>query len=159
MMLHRTDKLRVLATLVCLALPLAFILAACGAANSTATPLPTVTPFPTYGYIPPTEAPAVVTVGEATATAGSSQALDPQAIEAGKGRYVALQCGSCHGDNAKGTDKGPVLVGTKLTQDEFVNVLRTGGKLGNAHLYSTNRLSDAGGKNLYVYILSLSATK
>src|SRR6266851_1807965 len=142
-----------------IALPALLILAACGNTGPTATPLPTVTPFPTYGYVPPTEAPIVVTMGEATATAGSSQALDPQAIEAGKGRYVFLQCGSCHGDDAKGTDKGPALVGTKLTQDEFVNILRTGGKLGNAHLFSTNRLSDAGGKNLYVYILSLSATK
>ena len=154
MTLHRIAKLRFL-----MALPIVLIMAACGAANSTATPPPTVTPFPTYGYVAPTEAPAIVTMGEATATAGSSQALDAQAIDAGKSRYVALQCGGCHGDDAKGTDKGPALVGTKLTQDQFVNILRTGGKLGNAHLFSTNRLSDAGGKNLYVYILSLSATK
>src|SRR5439155_15094656 len=130
----------------------------CGPAAATSTPFPTLTAFPTFLFTAPTEAPSVVTVAFETATAGSA-AVDPSLIEAGKGRYVALQCGSCHGDDAKGTDKGPALVGTKLTQDEFVNVLRTGGKLGNAHLYSTNRLSDAGGKNIYLYVLSLSANK
>src|SRR5215471_19492106 len=105
-----------------IAFPVLLTLAACGGAGPTAIPQPTVTQIPTYGYIPPTEAPIVVTMGEATATAGNSQALDPQAIEAGKGRYAALQCGSCHGDDAKGTANGPALVGTKLSQDEFVNV-------------------------------------
>jgi hypothetical protein len=42
-----------------------------------------------------------------------------------------------------------------VTQDQFIDFLRSGGTLGNAHLYSTNRLSDAGGKNLYLYVLSL----
>ena len=96
MTLHRIAKLRFL-----MAFPFVLIMAACGAANLTSTPPPTVTPFPTYGYVPPTEAPAIVTMGEATATAGSSQALDTQAIDAGKSRYVALECGSCHGDDAK----------------------------------------------------------
>jgi mono/diheme cytochrome c family protein len=131
------------------------VLSACGPAAPTLTPFPTLTSFPTFVFVPPTEAPQVVTVGMETATAGAA-AIDPDLIAAGKGRYEALQCGSCHGDDAKGTDKGPALVGTKLTQAEFVNVLRTGGKLGNDHLYSTNRLSDAGGKNIYLYVLSLS---
>jgi mono/diheme cytochrome c family protein len=134
---------------------LILLISACGPAAAPPTTFPTVTPFPTFVFNPPTEAPQVVTVGAATATAGAA-AVDPSLIEAGKGRYVALQCGSCHGDDAKGTDKGPALAGTKLTQAEFVNMLRSGGKLGNAHLYSTNRLSDAGGKNIYLYVQSLS---
>jgi mono/diheme cytochrome c family protein len=107
--------------------------------------------------VPPTEAPVVVTVGAETMTAGSTQALDPEKVSLGKGRYEALDCGSCHGGDAKGTDKGKALVPNKLTEDQFIDFLRTGGNVGNTHLYSTNRLSDAGGKNLYVYILSLSA--
>jgi mono/diheme cytochrome c family protein len=129
-------------------------LAGCGGAANR-TPLPTVTPIPTFQFVQPTEAPQIVTVAVETATAGSSMSVAPSLIEAGKGRYTALQCGSCHAEDGQGTDKGPALAGTTLTQDEFINVLRTGGKLGNEHLYSTNRLSDAGGKNLYLYVLSL----
>src|SRR5262249_25592631 len=116
---------------------MSLMLTACGGASATQTPSTTDTPFPTFRFVAPTEAPSVVTVGAATATAGVSAALDPDQVEAGKGRYVALQCGTCHGDDAKGTDKGPALVGTKLNQGEFVNMLRSGGKLGNDHLYST----------------------
>jgi mono/diheme cytochrome c family protein len=134
-------------------------LAACGPAAATPTSQATLTAFPTFEFVQPTEAPQVVTVGAATATAGSRPAADPADIEAGKGRYVVLQCGSCHGDDGKGTDKGPALAGTKLSQDEFINMLRSGGKLGNSHLYSTNRLSDSGGKNVYLYVLSLGESK
>ncbi len=140
---------------------LILMLTACG---SRGTPAPTVaqatpTLFPTYNFVQPTEAPVVVTVAAATETASSTQALDPDRIALGKGRYEALSCGSCHGADAKGTDKGKALVPNKLTEDQFIDFLRTGGKLGNDHLYSTNRLSDTGGKNLYLYILSLSAGK
>ena|SRR5712691_2484483 len=134
---------------------LAVVLAACGANAPATSTLPTVTPFPTYQYVPPTEAPVIVTIGAMTATAGSKVQLDPDMIAAGQGRYEALDCGSCHGADAKGTDKGPALVGTKLSQDDFINMLRSGGKLGNKHLFSTDRLSAQGGVNLYVYILSL----
>ncbi len=132
---------------------LVLLLSACRAAVTETAPTPTA--FPTFSYIAPTVAAPVLTVGAEEATASSTLTLDPDKIELGKSRYVALECGSCHGDDGKGTDKGPALAGTKLSQDEFINVLRTGGKLGNQHLYSTNRLSDAGGKNLYLYILSL----
>ena len=125
--------------------------------GAPATQAPTLTPFPTFGYVQLTEAPVIVTVGLQTATASSTQALDPDKVALGKGRYEALQCGSCHGDQAQGTDKGSALAGTKLTEDQFIDFLRSGGKLGNDHLYSTNRLSDAGGKNLYLYVLSLGS--
>src|SRR5581483_319770 len=143
-----------------LALVLMLILTACGSGGSTAVPTvpqATLTPFPTYSFTQPTEAPVVVTVAAATLPASGTQVLDAEKVALGKGRYEALDCGSCHGADAKGTDKGKALVPNKLTEDQFIDFLRTGGKLGNAHLYSTNRLSDAGGKNLYLYILSLSA--
>jgi mono/diheme cytochrome c family protein len=139
-----------------------FLLAACGPSVPAATPLPSVTPLPTFVYIAPTEAPQVVAVGESTLTAVSTPsgaALDPQKVEAGKGRYTALECGSCHGDDGKGTAKGSSLIGIKLTEDDFINVLRSGGKMGNDHQYSSNRLSDTGARNLYQYILSLNAAK
>lgn len=138
---------------------LILILPACGS-KSAPTPAAieaTPTLFPTYNFVQPTEVPFAVT-GAATAQADTSaQTLDPEKVALGKGRYEALDCGSCHGADAKGTDKGKALVPTKLTEDQFIDFLRSGGKLGNDHLYSTNRLSETGGKNLYLYILSLSA--
>lgn len=136
---------------------LILVLTSCRPGTATEVSGPTVTPFPTFGFVQPTEAPAVVAAGAETATVGSKLMLDPDKVAQGKNRYEVLACGSCHGDKAQGTDKGPVLVGTQLNEDEFINALRTGGKLGNEHLYSTNRLSDSGSKNLYLYIRSLGS--
>jgi mono/diheme cytochrome c family protein len=138
---------------------LAMTLAACGAGQPTPTPLPTPTQIPTFAFEPPTAPPQVATIGAASATAAATvvAGADPAKIEAGKGRYVALECGSCHGDAGQGTDKGPRIAGTKLSEDEFINVLRSGGKLGNAHLFSTNRLSTTGGQNIYAFMLSLGS--
>ncbi len=136
---------------------LVFLLSACRAAVTETAPTPTA--FPTFSYVAPTVAAPVLTVGAEEATASSTLTPDPDKIELGKSRYVALDCGSCHGTKGEGTAKGPALAGTKLTQDEFINMLRTGGKLGNDHLYSTNRLSDSGGKNLYLYVVSLGSSK
>src|SRR5262245_49569744 len=132
------------------------VLTACRPA-ATQVPQSTATDFPTFSFVQPTEAPSVVTIGAETATARGNQTLNPDQVALGKGRYEALACGSCHGDQGQGTDKGSKLAGTTLTEDQFISFLRSGGKLGNEHLYSTNRLSDAGGHNLYLYIISLSA--
>lgn len=139
---------------------LILIATACG---SRSAPTPTTvqatpSPFPTYNFVQPTEPIALTEAATAPADT-SAQTLDPDKVAAGKGRYEALNCGSCHGADAKGTDKGKALVPNKLTEDQFIDFLRSGGKLGNDHLYSTNRLSDTGGKNLYLYIMSLSAGK
>lgn len=138
--------------------------AACSpqAAGPTSTPTATNTPyvFPTYAFNQPTEAPAIATAAAGTATArqtteAQTVALDPETVERGKGRWDALECASCHGENGEGTDDGPALAGTTLTEREFVDFLRTGGTIGNDHLYSTNRLSTGGVANLYQYVLSL----
>ncbi|MHB8627415.1 MAG: c-type cytochrome [Aggregatilineales bacterium] len=136
---------------------LVLMLTACRpAAKETA---PTITPFPTYDYVQPSEAPIVLTGAAQTPTTSSAQTLDPDKVALGKSRYVALTCGTCHGDDGKGTDKGASLVGLTLSQDDFITLLRTGGKMGSAHQYSANRLSDTGGEALYFYILSLSQSK
>lgn len=136
------------------------LLAACAPASNepASTPLPSVTPLPTFAFVQPTEPPSVVTVGAATATsvAAVNEALDPVKVERGKGRYEVLECGTCHGMNGEGTENGSALAGTALSEEAFIDWLRTGGTLGNDHLYSTDRLSDSGGRNLYIYILSLS---
>jgi len=136
------------------------LLAACsGASASTETSRPpTVTPIPVYQYVAPTEPPQLATVAAQTAAAQQSSAgLDPEAVQRGRDRYTALECGTCHGDNGEGTDQGSALAGTTLSQEDFISFLRSGGTVGPSHQYSTNRLSDNGGKNLYQYILSLSS--
>lgn len=136
------------------------VLAGCGgAATDAPTPLPTFTPIPTFQFVPPTAIPAIATAAAATAVAPTAQTteLDPQMVERGRDRYVVLECGSCHGENGEGTENGSALAGTTLSEDDFITFLRTGGGLGNDHLYSTDRLSERGGRNLYAYVLSLSA--
>ena len=141
---------------VVLCFALSFVLSACGGGGPPTARPATLTPFPTYNFVQPTEAPIVLTVAAETPTVSGAQALDPEKVSLGKGRYEALDCGSCHGADAKGTSKGKALIPTKLTEDQFVSFLRSGGTVGNSHLFSTNRLSDSGGKNLYLYIVSLS---
>ena len=146
------------------ALLVLLLVAACSpqAAGPTNTPAATNTAyaFPTYAFNQPTEAPAIATAAAGTAAARATSqsqtvSLDPEAVERGKGRWDALECGSCHGANGEGTDDGSALAGTTLTEREFVDFLRTGGTIGNDHLYSTNRLSTGGVANLYQYVLSL----
>lgn len=146
------------------AFALLILLVACSpqTAAPTNTPAVTNTPFvfPTYAFNQPTEAPAIATAAAATAAArqtteANTVAFDPVAVERGKARWDALECASCHGDSGEGTDDGPALAGTELSEREFVDFLRTGGTIGNDHLYSTNRLSTGGIANLYQYVLSL----
>ncbi len=131
------------------------VVSACSNAPATPPP-PTRTTIPTFAYVSPTPvaqvATAVATQGSANAT---EEAADPAAIEAGLGRYTALECGSCHGENGAGGD-APTLVGLALSQDDFITYMRNGGPLGTAHQYQSNRLSDRGAVNLYIYLKSLS---
>ncbi|MEZ4672154.1 MAG: cytochrome c [Anaerolineae bacterium] len=131
-------------------------LAACGSATQEApTVAPTFTTIPTYSFDQPTAAASVATAAAATQAAGANSGLDPQAVERGRGRYEALDCASCHGDNGEGTDKGSSLITYTADETTFISFMRSGGALGSDHQYSTNRLSESGGKNLYQYLLSL----
>jgi mono/diheme cytochrome c family protein len=168
----------VLWSLLCL-----ILLAACNPTgqNPASTPLPTSTTIPTYEFgassdlfsaatAVPAEATAEATVeataevaatSEATAeaaaptTAAGSGALDPVAVERGKGRYDALACADCHGADGAGTDEGSSLITYAGSEAEFIGFMRSGGTLGPDHQFATNRLSDSGGKNLYQYLVSL----
>ncbi len=139
------------------------LVTACGGNQAAApTPLPSPTPIPTYQYITVTPVAQIATLAanENAPAAQTEQAaaLDPAAVTAGEGRYVALICGSCHGDAGQGGgDQGPALLPVKLNEIDFITLLRSGGKLGSKHQYATNRLSDKGAHNLYVYLESLGS--
>jgi mono/diheme cytochrome c family protein len=130
-------------------------LAACGGASAlaeTATPAATNTALiPTFAFTQPTAPPSVATAAAVSETA----ALDAEAVERGRGRYEALDCASCHGAAGEGLDGEKSLIGYAASQDDFISFMRSGGALGPDHQYSTNRLSESGGRNLYQYLMSL----
>lgn len=137
---------------------LVLLLAACGgaAAPTSTVVLPTPTLFPTYQFVMPT-APSQLATARATSVPAGDAALDAQAVERGSGRYEALECGECHGAQGEGTDDGSALTALAMSEEEFISFMRSGGDLGSEHQYSTNRLSDTGGRNLYQYLLSLQS--
>jgi mono/diheme cytochrome c family protein len=95
---------------------------------------------------------------ENTPTPSGSSSEDQKMIDRGKALYEKQECGNCHGQNAEGMDgKGSKLAGTSLTEDEFRDVLRTGGKgeLGNEHLYGTSAISESGITAIYTFLQSL----
>jgi mono/diheme cytochrome c family protein len=102
-----------------------------------------------------TEAPRVLTIAPAPETPMPGR-FDPQRVAQGQTRYQTLECSVCHGLNGRGTSRGPALVGMSLGEQDFMNILRSGGKLGANHVYSTSRLSNEDGNSLYIYILSFS---
>lgn len=141
------------------------LIAACDAGGPQETATPTITPtgFPTFAFSQPTEAPQVATVAAATAAAATEIAgrgellLDPEMVERGLGRYVALECATCHGETGEGTDDGSSLVGYSASQSEFIDFMRTGGEMGNDHRFPAERLSPSGIENLYQYLRSLGS--
>ncbi|MCY4146706.1 MAG: cytochrome c [Chloroflexi bacterium] len=135
------------------------ILAACssGPAATPTVPPPTRTPFPTFAYIEPTTEGVFATSdsdSETAPTAGIE--LDAKLVGRGRGRYEALECGICHGENGAGTSDGKSLLQFDLTEEDFITFVRSGGELGTSHQYSTDRLSNSGSRNLYQYLLSLA---
>ena len=146
----------------CFAILVFLLLAACSSQDATpAEPTITPTAFPTFAFSQPTEAPQVATAAAATAAAreaGDSDelVLDPESVERGQGRYVALECGSCHGENAEGGE-AMSLVGYAASEADFIDFMRTGGEMGNDHRFPAERLSNSGIVNLYQYLRSLSA--
>lgn len=131
------------------------------ASTPSAPPAATATPrvsIPTFAFVAPTVAPQIATaVVTATAAAPTAIALEPTAVARGLDRYVALGCAECHGEAGQGVDgvDGGALNDLGLTLEEFITFMRSGGAVGVSHQYSTNRLSDSGGRNLYLYLMSL----
>ena len=137
-------------------------LSACGGGNQAAPtePPPTATPFPTFAFVEPTKPPVFAATSAATpaaeATAADAVALDPKLVDRGRGRYEALDCASCHGENGAGIDGDKSLLDFALSEDDFITFMRSGGALGTDHQFSTDRLSNSGSRNLYQYLVSIA---
>jgi len=78
-------------------------------------------------------------------------------LERGARAYAKNKCADCHGAAGEGVaDKGNAIASTTLTLDEFEDVLRTGGDLGNSHIFGTSAVSPSGMAILYQYVQSLA---
>jgi mono/diheme cytochrome c family protein len=158
MITHTTSKSKYIIILIGL-----MATALAGSCSSAPAPtetgrLSTLTPIPTFQFVQRTAAPPIATLAAtviATASDASTE-LDPEKVARGKDRYEVLECGSCHGANAEGSDNGSALIESVLNEEDFISFLRSGGTVGSSHQYSTNRLSDGGSRNLYTYIRSLT---
>lgn len=148
-------------------LVLVLILAACGGGgDDDATELPTNTLLPRFQQAATATEPAIIATAVAAVPTAETEgvSLNPTAIARGLSSWERLECASCHGENGEGGSgsigdlEAPSLVGLELSEDEFIDWLRTGGELGSDHLFSTDRLSDSGSRNLYQYVLSLGQT-
>jgi mono/diheme cytochrome c family protein len=95
-------------------------------------------------------------------TAGQASAQSPITaasaadLERGARSYERNQCASCHGEQGEGVaGRGGAIAGTPLSEREFENVLRTGGGLGNTHIFGPSAISPAGMGVLYAYVQSM----
>jgi mono/diheme cytochrome c family protein len=105
------------------------------------------------------EQPTSILEVEETPAETATPSADDKLIARGQRSYEKLECGNCHGEKGEGLpDQGSALAGTELTEAEFKDILRTGGKgeLGNEHLYGTSAISESGIGALYLYLQSLA---
>jgi mono/diheme cytochrome c family protein len=133
---------------------LAVLLTGCGG-GANPTPLPTFTPIPTFRFDTPTPMPTRAATVAVTPTAAEAASVDPALVATGTTRYEALGCNVCHGPAGEGTDQGAALTNSTLSEDAFIDFMRSGGTVGPTHQYSTNKLSINGGRALYQYLVSL----
>ncbi|MFN8487827.1 MAG: hypothetical protein U0350_09565 [Caldilineaceae bacterium] len=136
---------------------------AAASSDSGVTPLPTM-PIPKENFKAHSENQITQTISvsstqpasqtQATTTTTSASADD---LARGNRSYTKNKCADCHGD------KGEVVAGkttkaiggTTLTLDQFDQFLRTGGGLGDTHIFGPGAISPGGMQALYAYVKSL----
>lgn len=130
-----------------------------GGNNGAAEPTPL-----TARFAQPTTIISITTSSAVTSTAvvtGTPEpAVAPEDLERGAKLYASKGCADCHGAQGEGVaDKGSAVAGIQLDEEQFVDVMRTGGKgeLGNDHIYGPNAISPGGLSAMYAWIKSLPA--
>jgi len=94
-----------------------------------------------------------------SATVAASETVQTSAPDLARGArtYEKNKCAECHGAAGEGVaDKGSAIAGTALTLSEFENTLRTGGGVGNTHIFGPSAVSRSGMAILYQYVQSLA---
>jgi mono/diheme cytochrome c family protein len=92
----------------------------------------------------------------ATVVTGDAPAANTSDLTRGANAYARNNCAECHGENGEGVaGKGAAIAGITLTEDEFADLLRTGGGLGNTHIFGPSAISPGGMGALYAYVQSL----
>jgi mono/diheme cytochrome c family protein len=92
---------------------------------------------------------------QTTQTTQTTAAASPD-LSRGEAAYTKNKCGDCHGAKGEGVaDKGNAIAGATLSLEEFDAVLRTGGGLGNDHIFGRSAVSPSGMEALYAYVQSL----
>ncbi len=65
------------------------------------------------------------------------------------------RCAECHCEGAAGTDQASSLVGLSLSENDFEDLIRTGGELGPDHLFGSTKVSPDGLSAVFAYLTSL----
>ncbi len=142
-----------LARLISLPLCLLSLLLA-GCTGSTSSEPVQVLPTPTMPVARFTAVAGELNEAAVVATQEQSQAaaaVTTGDLEAGQ-RVYANRCAECHGANRQGTAEGRALTTLDMTADEFLRLLRTGGELGNDHLFGPTKISNPGIESLFAYL-------
>lgn len=96
-------------------------------------------------------------ITETNAVTTESTASANVDLSVGERAYTKNKCGDCHGAKGEGVaDKGKAVAGTTLSFEDFDKVLRTGGGLGNTHIFGRSAVSPSGMEALYAYVQSFS---
>jgi len=94
-----------------------------------------------------------------TSAASQTQTTNASADDLARGNrsYIKNKCSDCHGERgevmAGKTTKA--IGGTTLTVEQFDQFLRTGGGLGDSHIFGPGAISPGGMQVLYAYVKSL----
>ncbi len=122
-----------------------------GEAQADSEAVPTM---PAARFDQPTPVTDLEEASEADKQADEEEAAEEPDIAMGEFVY-GNRCAECHGEGAAGTDQASTLVGLTLSEDEFEDLLRTGGELGPDHLFGSTKISPDGLKAVYAYLISL----
>lgn len=138
---------------------LALLLFACGRSQPAGGPAPgstllAATPISTHVFKQPTTIIKEAAVAEKAETP-EAEAAAPEDLARGERTYTSKSCGDCHGAQGEGVEgQGSKLAGTTVTEQAFTDFLRTGGGVGNSHLYGPQSISPSGMEALYAYVKS-----
>lgn len=122
--------------------------------SGTASDRSAVPTMPAARFDQPTPVTDLEEASEADRQEDEEEAAEEPDIATGEFVY-GNRCVECHGEGAAGTDEASSLVGLTLSEDEFEDLIRTGGELGPDHLFGSTKISPDGLRAVYAYLTSL----